>query len=101
MLYVGPDYKPHCLARKFRNSTEVQKTGNPFEPEALGELLQRADYESFNLGLEDGPHLSLPLSVQGDFLFFTAPNGMPLPFSLFTFAKSCAQIQFSFYIMHS
>ena len=75
VLNIGAKYKPHCLARKFRNSLEFQKS-NPFEPKALRKLLQQADYESFNLGLEHGPHLTLPLSVQGDFLFFTAPNGI-------------------------
>ena len=75
VLYVGADYKPHCLARQFQNGTRLQKLGNHLKPKALEKLLRLADYESFNLGLENGPHLRIPLSIQGDFKFFTAPYG--------------------------
>lgn len=44
-------------------------------PWALQDILRKPDYNSFNLGLENGPHNSIPYSVRGEFLLFTAPNG--------------------------
>lgn len=61
VLHVGADYKPHCLARNFQNITNSQKAHHYLQPEALKKLLEEADYESFNLKVDDGPHLAIPL----------------------------------------
>lgn len=35
------------------------------------------DYATFNVGVEDGPHLSVSRSIHGDFSTVTAPAGIP------------------------
>ena len=39
-------------------------------------MLEKADYDSFNIGLELGPHNAIPKTVRGDFYRVTAPYGM-------------------------
>lgn len=76
MPYIGADYKPHCLSRGFPNREKLARLGQDLRPEALGKVLSLTDYESFNLGLENGPHLAVPKMIRGDFQYFTAPNGL-------------------------
>ena len=45
-------------------------------PETLERLLDEPNYESFNLGLEYGPHIAVPLIIRGDFYRVTAPYGV-------------------------
>ena len=47
-----------------------------YYPAALEGLLRIDDYGSFNLGLEDGPHIAIPRSVREDFSLLTAPSGI-------------------------
>ncbi|KAK4694932.1 hypothetical protein P7C71_g2727, partial [Lecanoromycetidae sp. Uapishka_2] len=74
MAYIGADYNPHCLSRGFPSRKKRARMGHDLGPEALEKLLNLPDYESFNLGLENGPHLALPKIIRGDFQYFTAPN---------------------------
>ena len=75
VLYLGDDNITHCLSRGFEHSSALQTLGRNLQPAKVEKLLLQNDYESFNLGLEDGPHLSIPKIIRGDFAFFTAPNG--------------------------
>lgn len=75
MPYIGADYKPHCLSRGFPSPEKLARLGQELRPEALEQVLRLPDYESFNLGLEKGPHLAVPKIIRGDFQYFTAPNG--------------------------
>ena len=68
-LFVDSAPQPHCLSRSF------QDVGPNIRPEAVERVLQLPDYESFNLGLEEGPHRDIPYSIRGDFYIFTAPYG--------------------------
>lgn len=88
VLYVGPNYKPHCLARNFEKTTKIHEMGSSLKPENLAKLFEESDYSSFNLGVEHGPHLTIPFSIRGDFSFFTAPNGITQDFSLRSHANS-------------
>ena len=74
-FYIGADYKPHCLSRGFPSPEKLARLSQDLRPEALEKLLSLTDYESFNLGLEKGPHLAMPKIIRGDFQYFTAPNG--------------------------
>lgn len=38
-------------------------------------LLLSPDYNGLNLGLEHGPHVAIPKSINGDFSLHTAPFG--------------------------
>lgn len=76
VLYVGADFKPHCLSRGFEGGQKLARLGQGLKPEVLEEVLSLPDYEAFNLGLEDGPHLNIPKIIHGDFKFFTAPYGV-------------------------
>lgn len=73
--YVGADYRPHCLSRRFEDGEKLAKLSEAVKPSALKSILDLSDYKSFNLGLEDGPHLAVPKIIHGDFQYFTAPNG--------------------------
>lgn len=74
--YLDADYVPHCLSRGFENGRELVGNGSWFKPAALEALLRVDDYEAFNLGLEDGPHVAIPRSIRGDFSLLTAPSGV-------------------------
>lgn len=76
MPYLGADYKPLCLSRGFPSPGKLARLGQELGPEALEKVLSLPDYESFNLGLEKGPHLAMPKIIRGDFQYFTAPNGL-------------------------
>lgn len=72
--YLDDEYHPHCLSRGFESGPELRGNGSWFSPSALERLLHMEDYESFNLGLEHGPHIAIPRSVRGDFSLLTAPS---------------------------
>ena len=74
--YLDAVYRPHCLSRGFENGSELINHGTWFNPAAIETLLGLEDYEAFNLGLEDGPHIAIPRSIRGDFSLLTAPSGM-------------------------
>lgn len=74
-LIWGAEHKPHCLSRGFASPEIVKRYGLKVKPEALKKLLEEPNFESFNLGLETGPHDAIPGTVRGDFLMFTAPYG--------------------------
>ena len=43
---------------------------------AIKTLFGVDDYEAFNLGLEDEPHIAIPRNIRGNFSLLTAPSGM-------------------------
>ncbi|KAF6230923.1 hypothetical protein HO173_010831 [Letharia columbiana] len=73
VLYVEKFPYPHCLSRGFATGGNLTRFSAALEPTALNELLRTSDYATFNLGVEDGPHLSIPRSIHGDFSTVTAP----------------------------
>ena len=73
--YLEDIYLPHCLLRGFENSSSLVSLGKSLSPSTLEALLASADYETFNLGLENGPHIAIPRSINGDFSLHTAPFG--------------------------
>lgn len=73
--YFEDIYKPHCLLRGFESGESLAELGAEFKPEALDRLLLTNDYNAFNLGLENGPHIAIPKSINGDFSLHTAPFG--------------------------
>ena len=75
VLYVEKFPYPHCLSRGFARGENLTRFSAALEPTALDDLLGTPDYASFNLGVEDGPHLSIPRSIHGDFSTVTAPAG--------------------------
>lgn len=68
-------YRPHCLLRGFETGSSLMTLGKDLSPENLDHLLRLEDYEAFNLGLENGPHIAIPRSINGDFSLHTAPFG--------------------------
>ena len=78
--YIGPEYKPHCLSRGFESGENLAKLGESLKPEAVEQVLSLPDYDAFNIGLENGPHLAIPKIIAGDFQYFSAPNGMVFSF---------------------
>ena len=75
VLYVEKFPYPHCLSRGFALGDNLTRFSAALEPTALDELLRTPDYAAFNLGMEEGPHLSIPRSIHGDFSTVTAPAG--------------------------
>lgn len=71
--YYEHIYQPHCLLRGFDEHLEDFR--DQLKPEALEKLLLSADYDTINLGLENGPHVAIPKSINGDFSLHTAPSG--------------------------
>ena len=84
----GSKDDPHCLSRGFLQgeayNTEV---GSKVKPSAIDSILDAHNYQDFNLGLEDGPHLGIPFGVRGDFLQFTAPYGKHILSMVFSNVK--------------
>ena len=74
--YYNQTYGAHCLSCGFANNKTIRILSHLMKPSTLDRVLGSATYEAFNLNLELGPHNSIPLSIQGDFGFFTAPAGM-------------------------
>lgn len=76
VLYYSNELKPHCLSRGFQPPVDMERYYSArVSVEAIDKLMATPRYEEFNLGVEDGPHLSMPHAVLGDFLVDTAPNG--------------------------
>ena len=76
-LFYGREDKPHRLSRRFQRGTQMEEFFSArVRPETLKTLLNIPDYNSFNLGLEHGPHLAVPHGVLGDLLADSAPYGM-------------------------
>jgi tyrosinase len=71
--YYNETYGPHCLSRGFAPEKQLKKLSHLMKPLSLERVLRASTYEKFLLGLELGPHNAIPLSIQGDFGFFTAP----------------------------
>lgn len=71
--YFEDIYQPHCLLRGFDENLEDFRL--ELKPESLMNLLLSPDYRSINLGLEHGPHVAIPKSINGDFSLHTAPFG--------------------------
>ena len=71
--YFEDIYKPHCLLRGFDKN--LAKFRQDLHPDALDKLLLLDDYNTLNLGLENGPHVAIPKSINGDFSLHTAPFG--------------------------
>ena len=67
---------PHCLSRGFLHGENLTEYAQRMRPTALEKLLGASSYEEFNHALENGPHLSIPFSIHGDFSTPTAPQGM-------------------------
>ncbi|KAF2204311.1 monooxygenase [Delitschia confertaspora ATCC 74209] len=74
ILYLDEEYYPHCLSRGFLTGEELEAQSESLVPERIEELLDVPNYNSFNLGLENGPHLAIPRSIRGDFSLLTAPS---------------------------
>ncbi|KAI0376099.1 putative tyrosinase [Hypomontagnella monticulosa] len=73
--YYGEDWHPHCLSRGFLVGELQDHFGaQRLNSSAMAAVLDEADYYSFLLKLEDGPHSAIPINVRGDFSTFTAPN---------------------------
>ena len=73
--YIEDIYYPHCLSRGFETKYNLSIQGEFLRPEYIEKLLANDDYEEFNLGMEHGPHIAIPKSVNGDFSVHTAPFG--------------------------
>ncbi|KAL8934942.1 MAG: hypothetical protein Q9216_005659 [Gyalolechia sp. 2 TL-2023] len=97
--YFEDVYKPHCLLRGFESGESLARLGLELSPEALDRLFLTNDYNAFNLGLENGPHIAIPKSINGDFSLHTAPFGK-LSGRLFSLCKVLnKQIQYSSFII--
>lgn len=79
------EMEPHCLSRWFRdlNSLEdgendilYRKIYDRISPEYVNETLNAAGYSSFFKKFEAGAHNAIPMFVRGEWLNFTATNGM-------------------------
>ena len=75
ILHIGDISVPHCLSRGFLTGDELEKWTRRWKPAALDDVLSSQSYADFSLSLENGPHLSLPHIVHGDFSVGSAPAG--------------------------
>jgi tyrosinase len=73
--YLDEKYYPHCLSRGFLSGDKLHDQAEDLSPRKMEEVLSLDDYNAFNLGLENGPHLAIPRSIRGDFSLLTAPSG--------------------------
>lgn len=88
--FYNPDDHDHCLSRAFADGkTRGILPGDQVRPAVVEEILSQADYKSFFLQLEKGPHNQIPNGIGGDFLKFTAPND-PLFFLHHGYLSSCS-----------
>ena len=65
--YFDMIYHPHCLSRGFQSGQGLKNLSSKLSPEALDNILESRDYDTFNLGLEHGAHLAVPRSIRGYF----------------------------------
>ncbi|CAF9916149.1 MAG: hypothetical protein ALECFALPRED_010534 [Alectoria fallacina] len=61
--YFDMIYHPHCLSRGFQSGQGLKNLSSKLSPEALDNILESRDYDTFNLGLEHGAHLAVPRSL--------------------------------------
>ena len=74
--YRAGDYTPHCLARSFNSDNGTGHfSGYRLRPEAVENTLEQNKYGDFLIQLETGSHNGIPDGINGDFHYFTAPNG--------------------------
>ena len=73
VLYIEKVLYPHCLSRSFASGNNLTQFSHAISPANVEDVLRIPDYATFNLGLEHGPHLSIPGSVSGDFSVASAP----------------------------
>jgi tyrosinase len=76
--YLDEKYYPHCLSRGFLSGDDLLEQSENLSTHKIEEVLSLNDYNEFNLGLENGPHLAIPRSIRGDFSLLTAPSGKRL-----------------------
>jgi hypothetical protein len=69
--YYASHACPHCLSRNF-TKIDTQR----LRPDMVDKVMESSDYETLFIALEKGPHNVIPNMIGGDFLTFTAPNGM-------------------------
>ncbi|MCJ1241386.1 hypothetical protein MMC14_009391 [Varicellaria rhodocarpa] len=74
LLYSNMRLRPHCLSRGFPSEKELRRWTAGLRPEVVEQVLTIEVYSDLFLALENGPHLSIPYSIRGDFYRFTAPN---------------------------
>ncbi|TVY13044.1 Tyrosinase ustQ [Lachnellula arida] len=73
--YYADEAKPHCLSRGFQAPDDMEKYHSArVSEDAIANLMAIPQYNAFNLGMENGPHLAMPHGVLGDFFSDTAPN---------------------------
>lgn len=82
--------QPHCLSRGFATGDLLEKIRPLISPQTVSDTLKQRDYFSFFAKFETGSHNAIPQFIHGDFLTFTAPNGMlPTPLSSLHDADGC------------
>ncbi|TVY36278.1 Tyrosinase [Lachnellula subtilissima] len=73
--YYADEAKPHCLSRGFQAPDDMEKYYSArVSDDAIANIMAMPEYNAFNLGMENGPHLAMPHGVLGDFFSDTAPN---------------------------
>ena len=73
LLHFEHIFKPHCLLGGF--DKRLADFEQALRPETLQKLLSSTDYKPLSLGLEDGPHITILKSINGDFSLHTVPFG--------------------------
>ncbi|KAF2237624.1 putative tyrosinase [Viridothelium virens] len=73
VLFIGDISVPHCLSRGFLEGDELNKWTSQWQPSVIDGVLSTQTYANFSLRLEDGPHLSLPHIIHGDYSVGSAP----------------------------
>ena len=79
-LDIFPEYNPHCITRGFTEAFKRPKAHPAefppigFSQGAVAELMGIDVYEDFNLAAE-AMHAWLPVSLGGDYMALSAPNG--------------------------
>ena len=78
--HMNAEPTPHCLSRGFQSGSALRgNVTRRIEHDALQRLLEIGDYDTFNVMIENGPHLAIPLGVRGDFDGLTSPYGRSIP----------------------
>jgi tyrosinase len=75
ILYIDDEYHSHCLSRGFLDGEKLRELGEWFRPTAIDRLMEQDNYDHFLLKLEDGPHITIPRNILGDYSMLTAPSG--------------------------
>ncbi|KAF2761943.1 monooxygenase [Pseudovirgaria hyperparasitica] len=74
--YFGDNAEPHCLLRTFNAGGEDagDMLSPNYTPDAVEQVMQSQDYDSFRIALESGPHGAIHAALGGDMSPATAPN---------------------------